>query len=87
MSPRPPGHGSDEQAGLELPQLVVEVPLPPRVGGAGVVVVQDQRGSAVTLIALAGLFVGLGLIAGRLPSLLLAAPVVARCEGEEPHHA
>lgn len=43
--------------------------------------------SAVTLIALAGLFVGLGLIAGRLPSLLLAAPVVARCEGEEPHHA
>jgi hypothetical protein len=43
--------------------------------------------SAATLIALAGLFLGLGLIAGRLPNLLLAAPVVARCEGEEPHHA
>jgi hypothetical protein len=43
--------------------------------------------SAATLIALAALFAGLGLIAGRLPSLLLAAPVAARCEGEEPRHA
>jgi hypothetical protein len=43
--------------------------------------------STAALIALAGLFVGLGLVAGRLPGLMLAAPVAARCEDEEPLHA
>jgi hypothetical protein len=43
--------------------------------------------SAAALVALAGLFVGLGLLAGRLPGLILAAPLVARCEEQEPNHA
>jgi hypothetical protein len=36
--------------------------------------------SAAALIALAGLFVGLGIAAGRLPRMLLAAPTVVHCE-------
>ena len=41
--------------------------------------------SAAALIALAGLFVGLGFVAGRLPGFVLAAPVATRCEQEPPH--
>ena len=38
--------------------------------------------SAAALVALAALFAGLGLLAGRLPGIMLAAPAVARCEEE-----
>ena len=38
--------------------------------------------STTALLALAGLFVGLGIAAGRLPGLLLAAPAAVRCEEE-----
>lgn len=43
--------------------------------------------SGAALVGLAGLFLGLGLLAGRLPSWLLAPPLIARCEEEEPLHA
>jgi hypothetical protein len=42
--------------------------------------------SAAAITGLVGLFMGLAVLAGRLPRFLLAAPVIARCE-EEPLHA